>query len=197
LSCFGGEVLMRRIIRGLLIYLILASGLTVVEEGEIKGERVEYSRYYRDRMGIFYREAEKYKEERKWEEVVNRGKEIVIAEWERRYWEELMRAGYGKEEIEGKVEEGKKRIKEAIEKEAKEKEGEWKGRRRGKDIRERVAGGIAGDKEEVREWVKEAEGEAESVSNVEGGIEIWMEKVMARVKAKKEEKRGKVKEWIG
>ncbi|RLG59211.1 MAG: hypothetical protein DRN95_02620, partial [Candidatus Hydrothermarchaeota archaeon] len=187
---------MRRIIRGLLIYLILASGLTVVEEGEIKGERVEYSRYYRDRMGIFYREAEKYKEERKWEEVVNRGKEIVIAEWERRYWEELMRAGYGKEEIEGKVEEGKKRIREAIEKEAKEKEGEWKGRRRGKDIRERVAGGIAGDKEEVREWVKEAEGEAESVSNVEGGIEIWMEKVMARVKAKKEEKRGKVKEWI-
>lgn len=52
-------------------------------------EQVHYYRYDKQEMGTFYREAEKYKEEAKWNEVVDKGKEIVSAEWEKRIWEDL------------------------------------------------------------------------------------------------------------
>ncbi len=54
-------------------------------------ESVKYERTGKQKMQSFYKEASQYKEETKWDDVANRGKEIVKAEWEKGVWEALVR----------------------------------------------------------------------------------------------------------
>ncbi|MBU1076859.1 MAG: hypothetical protein KKH98_06165, partial [Spirochaetes bacterium] len=72
-------------------FILIITAILITGTIDLFAAEVEYKRYDRQDMGVFYREAEKYKEEIKWQDVVEKGKEIVKSEWEKRMWEEIAR----------------------------------------------------------------------------------------------------------
>ncbi|MBU1076780.1 MAG: hypothetical protein KKH98_05765, partial [Spirochaetes bacterium] len=58
-------------------FILIITAVLITGTIDLFSAQVEYKRYDRQDMGVFYKEAEKYKEEIKWQEVVEKGKEIV------------------------------------------------------------------------------------------------------------------------
>lgn len=158
------------IIKSISIILLILYFPFLLQANEIK-----YKRYDRQEMGVFYKEAEKYKEEIKWEEVINRGKEIIKSQWEKCLWEEMARqideGRITNEEAEEIVNENKAEWEDEAQQDISIKKGEWQAEKVKHEIKDKII--KQEEIDAIRIWIEQAEKEAELLSNFQDGLDRW------------------------
>lgn len=163
---------------------------------ELHANSVEYKRYDKQQMGVFYKEAQQYKEEFKWDDVVNRGREIIKTEWEKRMWEEITRQLNTDNITEDEADQIMNASRAQWEAEALTDGLIEKGRWKAGKIKDQTKDDLQDQAtiDTIRIWAQTAEAEAQGM-DFETGLARW-QALMSQVTDKKNEKRTTTQEFI-
>ncbi|MBU1077511.1 MAG: hypothetical protein KKH98_09480, partial [Spirochaetes bacterium] len=155
-------------------FILIITAILITGTIDLFSAQVEYKRYDRQDMGVFYKEAEKYKEEIKWQDVVEKGKEIVKSEWEKRMWEEIARdlkeGAITEDDVDRIILENTAEWEADAYADSLIEKGGWIARKKTEEIEDEIK-----NEEEInefREWARQTEEDLEML-DLNGGLERW------------------------